>query len=262
MTGENRRADELIAAGRAAGETEMIHAGMFGAIAEGRMQAARAFASEELNIIGSRRPIHRVDVLLELALAEWLYGFPDRARALLAETVDLVPDAQAPRGAAAVFGLAGDARRARAITAAHNAEWPKATLVQGAWIPIARAAIELSEGRPKEAVTAIGPAGPYERGVYFAAFMRGLALLRAGDPRGAAEAFGSAGERVVQLPSSVRSAASVWRARALAASGDDAAARQAYDRFFGQWKRADPDVPLLVEARAEAAKLAASQANR
>ncbi|HEX2340209.1 MAG TPA: protein kinase [Vicinamibacterales bacterium] len=262
MSGEHRRADELVAAGRAAGESEMIHAGTYGAIVEGRMRVAREFAAEELNIIGSRRPAHRLDVLLELALAEWLYGFPDRARTLLGETVNLVPDAQAPRGAAAVFGLAGDARRARAIMAAQNAEWPKATLVQSAWIPIGRAAIDLSEGRPKDALTAIGPAGPYERGVYFASFVRGMALMGTGDPRGAAEAFRSGRQRVVQLPSSVGAASSAWLARALAASGDAAGAREAYDDFFRRWKRADADVPLLVQTRAEFAKLASSQAAR
>jgi eukaryotic-like serine/threonine-protein kinase len=48
MSREHRRADELVAAGRAAGEGEMIHAGMYGAIVEGRMRAAREFAAEEL----------------------------------------------------------------------------------------------------------------------------------------------------------------------------------------------------------------------
>jgi predicted Zn-dependent protease len=228
---------------------------MFGAIAEGRLRAAREFAAEELNVIGSRRPAHRLDVMLELALSEWLYGYPDRARALLAEAADLVPVSQTSRGAAAVYGLAGDARRAGAIIEAQNAEWPKATLVQRAWIPIARAAIDLSEGRPKEALAAIGPAGPYERGVYFAAFVRGLALMRAGDPRAAAEAFGSGRDRLVQLPASINAASSVWLARALAASGDAAGARDAYSHFFDRWKRADADVPLLVEARGEYAKL-------
>lgn len=251
MAGDHRRADELVSAGRAAGETEMLHAGMYGAIAEGGMTAARGFAAEELNAIGARRPAHRMDVLLELALSEWLYGFPDRARTLLAETVNLVPAAQASRGAAAALGLTGDARRAREIMTAQSAEWPKASLVQGAWIPIARAAIDLSEDRSKEALAAISPAAPYERGVYFAAFVRGLALMRTGDPRGAAEAFRSARERKAQLPASIASVASVSLGRALAAAGDVAGARDAYQYFFELWERADPDVPLLVQARKE-----------
>ena len=255
MAGDYKRADEIIAAGRAAGETEMLHTGMFGAIYEGRMAEARGFAEEELNMLGSRRPGHRMEVLLELALSEWLYGWPDRARARLAETANLVPDSQASRGAAAVFGFAGDAQRARAIMAAQSAEWPKATLVQRAWLPLGRAVIELSEGRPKEALAAIGPAGPYERGLHFAAFVRGLALMQTGDHRGAAAAFRGARERQALLPASIVSVASVSLARALAAAGDAAGAREAYQYFFELWKRADPDVPLLVQARREIAKL-------
>ena len=255
MAGDYPRADELLAAGRAAGETEMVHTGMFGAIAEGRMGAARGFAIEELNMLGSRRPAHRQDVLLELALSEWLYGSPDRTRTLLAEAADLVPASQASRGAAAVFGLAGDARRAREFMTALSAEWPKATLVQGAWLPLGRAAIELSEGRPKEALAAIAPAVPYERGVHLAGFVRGLALMRTGDPRGAAEAFRGARERQALLPASIVPVASVSLARALVAAGDPAGAREAYQSFFDMWKRADPDVPLLVEARKEFASL-------
>jgi hypothetical protein len=43
------------------------------------------------------------------------------------------------------------------------------------------------------------------------------------------------------------------RARVL--SGDDAGARTAYQDFFALWKDADPDVPILKEAKAEYAKL-------
>ena len=161
MAGDYKRADEIIAAGRAAGETEMLHSGMFGAIYEGRMGAARGFAAEELKrMLAARRPGHRMDVLLELALSEWLYGWPDRARARLAETTSLVPDAEASRGAAAVFALAGDAQRARAIMAAQSAEWPKATLVQGAWLPIGRAAMGCRRAGRKRRSPRLGPPGP------------------------------------------------------------------------------------------------------
>jgi hypothetical protein len=43
--------------------------------------------------------------------------------------------------------------------------------------------------------------------------------------------------------------------RARAISGDNAGARTAYQDFFALWKDADPDVPVLKEAKAEYAKL-------
>jgi tetratricopeptide (TPR) repeat protein len=43
--------------------------------------------------------------------------------------------------------------------------------------------------------------------------------------------------------------------RAYALQGDTAKARVAYQDFFGLWKDADPDVPILVAAKSEYAKL-------
>ena len=44
-------------------------------------------------------------------------------------------------------------------------------------------------------------------------------------------------------------------ARGLVLAGDSAKARIAYQDFFTAWKDADPDIPILKEARAEYAKL-------
>ena len=43
--------------------------------------------------------------------------------------------------------------------------------------------------------------------------------------------------------------------RAYAVSGDKAKSRAAYQDFFALWKDADPDIPLLKQAKAEYAKL-------
>jgi len=43
--------------------------------------------------------------------------------------------------------------------------------------------------------------------------------------------------------------------RAYVLSGDTAKARTAYQDFFALWKDADPDIPILKEAKAEYAKL-------
>ena len=46
--------------------------------------------------------------------------------------------------------------------------------------------------------------------------------------------------------------------RAYAETGRKDEARKAYQAFFDFWKNADPEIPLLVEARAEFAKLTGS----
>jgi len=45
------------------------------------------------------------------------------------------------------------------------------------------------------------------------------------------------------------------QARAFAQSGDSATARRAYDAFLSAWTDADADVPVLVDARREYARL-------
>jgi len=45
----------------------------------------------------------------------------------------------------------------------------------------------------------------------------------------------------------------LWRAHAL--SGDKTKAKSAYQDFLPLWKDADPDIPILKEAKAEYAKL-------
>jgi hypothetical protein len=44
-------------------------------------------------------------------------------------------------------------------------------------------------------------------------------------------------------------------ARALALAGDMVKAKSAYDDLLTLWKTADPDIPVLKEARAEYARL-------
>ena len=44
-------------------------------------------------------------------------------------------------------------------------------------------------------------------------------------------------------------------ARAVAVLGDSVKANRAYDDLFTLWKNADPDIPVLKQARAEYARL-------
>jgi hypothetical protein len=43
--------------------------------------------------------------------------------------------------------------------------------------------------------------------------------------------------------------------RAYALTRDSAKAKTAYQDFFALWKNADPDIPILIQAKAEYAKL-------
>jgi len=55
----------------------------------------------------------------------------------------------------------------------------------------------------------------------------------------------------VDMPSELRPLAHLGLARAAAISGDTGKSRTAYQNFFALWKNADPDLPVLIEAKKE-----------
>jgi hypothetical protein len=61
--------------------------------------------------------------------------------------------------------------------------------------------------------------------------------------------------RTIQPLSPLHPLSQLELARSLALVGDTAGARTAYQDFIAQWKDADPDLPLLTQAKADYAKL-------
>ena len=89
----------------------------------------------------------------------------------------------------------------------------------------------------------------------FVPILRGLAQLQLGNGAGAAAEFQTVLDQPGLFPAD-QVEAHVGLARAYGVAGDTARARKAYEAFFEFWKRADPDLPLLLQAKAEYAKLA------
>jgi tetratricopeptide (TPR) repeat protein len=90
----------------------------------------------------------------------------------------------------------------------------------------------------------------------FRAYLRGLIHLRAQDGAKAAAEFQRIFDhRGASTPSPLYPLAYVQQARAHALSGDQVKARKAYQDFLTLWKDADPDIPILREARTEYARL-------
>jgi DNA-binding NtrC family response regulator/tetratricopeptide (TPR) repeat protein len=87
------------------------------------------------------------------------------------------------------------------------------------------------------------------------AVARCVALLADGRPQGAAKILSIMIERKAANWGPVYPAAQVLLARADQQMGDTAGARKTYEQFFAFWKDADPDIPILRQARAEYARL-------
>ena len=132
------------------------------------------------------------------------------------------------------------------------------------WLPTLNAAIELNGGNSAPALVFLETASPYElggpppfqTGTLYPAYLRGLAQIMAHNGAAATAEFKKLLDHrgiVVNFP--LGALAHLQLGRAYAMSGDSAKARTAYQDFLSLWKDADPDIPILKEAKAEYAKL-------
>jgi tetratricopeptide (TPR) repeat protein/predicted Ser/Thr protein kinase len=213
--------------------------------------------------------------------AQWeaAYGIAAQARPLAAEALKLAPASQGTEVEAAVaFALAGDAERAEPLVQDLGKRFPLDTQMQSLWLPAIQGQLALNHHNPALALKALQVAfPPIEFGVItFAAnasgsclyptYVRGEAYLAAGQGRAAAFEFQKILDHsglVWNCWTGAVARLGVARANAMQAktsSGADADAARvraltAYKDFLTLWKDADPDIPILKEAKAEYAKL-------
>src|SRR5712691_6666685 len=94
------------------------------------------------------------------------------------------------------------------------------------------------------------------RGTLYPVYLRGQAQLVAHNGTAAAAEFQKfLNHRGIVLNFPLGALAHVGLARAYAMAGDTAKAKSAYQDFFSQWKDADPDIPILKQAKDEYAKV-------
>jgi eukaryotic-like serine/threonine-protein kinase len=169
--------------------------------------------------------------------------------------------------AALTFARAGDAARAETLARKLEQDFPSDILLRNYWLPVVRGSSALERGEAAKALELLQAAAPYDLanpfpisssplGNMYSVYVRGQAYLqnRQAGPA-AAELQKVLGQRGMVLNAPIGALARVQLARALALSGDTAKARAQYEDFFHLWKDADPDVPILKQAKAEYAKL-------
>jgi serine/threonine protein kinase/tetratricopeptide (TPR) repeat protein len=142
--------------------------------------------------------------------------------------------------------------------------FPQNTMIRAYWLPTIRASIEVRHNNPSQAIELLHAASPYELaspapgvgGLLHPVFVRGQAylLLHQGD-KAAAEFQKFFDHRGLVGNSPLGALAYLGFARASALQGDAAKTRSAYKDFLTLWKDADPDIPILKQAKAEYAKL-------
>lgn len=177
-----------------------------------------------------------------------------RKAALKASKMSTEWDVQGP--AAVILALAGDAATSDALAAGLNKRFPESTSVRFCYLPAIQAAEALREAKPREAVDTLSAALPYDllwnQGM-MTVYLRGEAYLAAHQGAEAAAEFQKVlDHRFIAFANPL---AYLGLARADVLQGDIAKARPAYQNFLTQWKDADPDLPVLKQAKAEYAQL-------
>jgi hypothetical protein len=131
-------------------------------------------------------------------------------------------------------------------------------------LPEIRAAIALTRDQPTRSVELLASTSPYERSYLDSVYLRGLAFLRLHKGAEAAAEF----SKIVDHKGASWGATWIhpwWGqfyslsylglARGSALAGEKAKAGKAFQDFFELWKDADPDIPILHQAKAEYARL-------
>jgi len=158
--------------------------------------------------------------------------------------------------AAAACALAGQESKAQGLAEGVARSRPENMFVQVFGYPVVRALIALNHGNAERALEPLRPAAAYGATESIQVYVRSTAYLRAGKAQEALHEF----QRIRDLHSyrpgdPVISLAVLGQARGYQLLGDTTKARTAYQDFFALWKDADPDIPILKQAKGEYAKL-------
>jgi DNA-binding winged helix-turn-helix (wHTH) protein/tetratricopeptide (TPR) repeat protein len=231
----------------------------------GRLNRARYFSHRAVE--SELRAESGLPAALEQAkagLREAEFGNPMLARRGVAAAMASPPTWEVRPLAALAFARIGDTGRARALVEEMEKDNPSNTRLNVYWLPTIKAAIEMKHGHPDEAITVLEQTLPYELGApapldvgtLYPAYLRGQAYLMMHNGSAAAAEFQKVlDHRGIVLNYPLGALAHLQRGRAFAMSGDNAEAKAAYQDFLTLWKDADPDIPILKQAKAEYAKL-------
>jgi len=165
---------------------------------------------------------------------------------------------------AIVLGLGGNSQKATRIADDLARRFPEATSMQFHYLPMIRAAVAMQGGNGATASKALAAGAADEIGApqymsflsLYPVYLHGQAYLVARDGQQAAAEF----QKIASHPGIVQNEAigalaHLGLGRAYALTGDSGKARAAYQDFLALWKDADPDVPILKQAKAEYARL-------
>jgi Flp pilus assembly protein TadD/tRNA A-37 threonylcarbamoyl transferase component Bud32 len=227
---------------------------------DGRLESARQRTQHGVSIsVGSGLSESAADMLLDLARAEALYGQGSAAGKTLRQALQLTDSKNIKQHAARVMVLSGQEREAQKIIHDLLHEYSADTFLNELDTPLALAASQLSLGQADAALRTLDRVKPFEFGrvaEFLPNYIRASAYLRLRRPEDAAGEFSAVlAHRGVSPLDPILVGSQLGLARAYALQRDDGKSRAAYETLLANWKNADPDLPILKQAKAEYAKL-------
>jgi len=246
---------ERLARDTPAGDVSWLHLQMQLAFLRGDARKLRSLSETLVKQQGVNRTENAASELARHAALEAFLGEFASARELCRDAEKMGNESAVGIWTCAkALGSAGDVDQAEALAAKLDRLYPEDTFQQKVLLPIVRSIIERQRGNSLKAVDLLAPVTQYPNGAV--SYHRGQACLAAREYAEAAAEF----EKVIDhrgwpewelfAPLS-----QLGLARAYALQGDKDESRKAYDVFFSTWKDADPDIPILKQAKVEYAKL-------
>jgi DNA-binding winged helix-turn-helix (wHTH) protein/tetratricopeptide (TPR) repeat protein len=233
----------------------------------GHLQRAREFsllAEDAAQQAGEKETAATYYAVSALREALFGNGGKSRGQCIIAQEHASGRDLNYACGLALAY--AGDRHRAQAISDDLPKRFPEDTIIRFHYLPTLRAKLALIHGNPEKALEMLRASAPYELGLpavgfynwpnLYPVYVRGEAHLAARQgPEAATEFQKILDHRSIVLNEPIGSLAHLQLGRAYAMQGDTLKASTAYQDFLTLWKDADPDIPILKQAKAEYAKL-------
>ncbi len=234
-----------------------------GEYALGKLQSAHAIYDQSVSAAQRLGYKEFAGIILsEQAASEAELGNLPEARQRISAALAASQDRSTRSIVMSVLAQTGDTARAQKMAEDLLRENPTDTLLNKVDVPLAQALGDLQRNQPQQALARLETAAPYEFGSgpasagYSINYIRGEAYLRMKDGAKAAAEYQKILDHRGTDPLDVTyNLAHLGLGRAYALQGNTAAAKSAYQDFFAAWKDADPDLPVLKQAKAEYEKL-------
>ncbi len=230
---------------------------------QGRVREAREVCDTAVRQSEQQSKDFAASIRVSEGAIEAELGNADEARRQTLVALPMTEDRNVKGQAALTLARVGDTSGAEKMIAELAKQYPTDEVLNKGELAVARAGVELQQKHLARAIDALEPARTFEMGSgpvapvdFWPLYLRGEAYLDLHDPAKALIEYQKiADHRGFNPTSPLYVLARLGTARAYAQQGDSNKARAAYQDFFAFWKDADPEIPLLKQAKVEYGKL-------